>query len=706
MNVALLTLLMLPAQLPVVDVLLPRHSEWKYLDDGSNQGSAWRDTGFDDSSWSQGFAELGYGDSDEATVISFGPNSNDKHITTYFRRVFSVANPGQYSHLGLRLLRDDGAVVYLNGTEVQRSNLPGSGLGFNTVANSTIAAAGEHNFSWAWVDPQLLVPGDNLLAVEVHQRSATSSDLSFDLELVASDANLVTRGPYLQLATPTSIRIRWRTDQDTDSAVRYGLSPTQLNQTVTSAAVDNHHSLQLTGLTPETRYYYSVGTTTKTLAGEDATYSFRTPPEIGASRRTRIWVVGDSGTADQRPQSVRDAYQTKFGYEDTDLWLMLGDNAYDDGLRPEFQAAVFDTYPELLRRSVVWPTRGNHETQAAVYYDLFTLPTAGEAGGLASGTEAYYSFDHGNIHFICLDSHSTDRSPSGAMALWLENDLAATDQEWIIAFWHHPPYTKGSHDSDTETKLVEMRSNFLPILEAGGVDLVLCGHSHSYERSYLIDGHYGTSGTFQPSMKLDSGDGREDGDGAYKKTPEAHQGAVYCVAGSSGKLSNGPLDHPAMVHSVIALGSVVLTIEGRRLDLAFLDSAGQVEDRMTLVHQGWLQNDRFATARAPGPVLLGSGETTPGADWELELTGAPPRANAFLVVGFETLDAAFHGGTFVPVPQWILSDRTDTHGSLHRQGRWPEHLPPAATAHFQYWVKDPLARGGLRGSNAVTALHP
>src|SRR4029450_1136767 len=116
-------------------------------------------------------------------------------------------------------------------------------------------------------------------------------------------------------------------------------------------------------------------------------------------------------------------------------------------------------------------------TQTGPYYDIFTLPRNAEAGGVASGTEAYYSFDYGNIHFICLDSFDTPRSATGAMAQWLQRDLADTTQDGIIAFWHHPPYSKGSHDSDTQTPLIEMRQNFLPILEAGGVDLVLSGHS-------------------------------------------------------------------------------------------------------------------------------------------------------------------------------------------------------------------------------------
>jgi hypothetical protein len=91
-------------------------------------------------------------------------------------------------------------------------------------------------------------------------------------------------------------------------------------------------------------------------------------------------------------------------------------------------------------------------------------------GGLVTGTEAYYSFDYGNVHFISLDSYETDRSVGSPMMSWLENDLAATSAMWIIAFWHHPPYTKGSHDSDRESNLIDMRATALPILESYGVD--------------------------------------------------------------------------------------------------------------------------------------------------------------------------------------------------------------------------------------------
>jgi calcineurin-like phosphoesterase family protein/purple acid phosphatase-like protein/fibronectin type III domain protein len=576
--------------------LISAGSTWKYLDNGSNQGTAWRAASFNDSGWSSGAAQLGYGDGGEATLLSFGPDANNKFITTYFRRAFSVVNPSVFTSLTLRVLRDDGAVVYLNGTEVWRTNMPAGPIGHTTPASVAIGGADENTFFQTNISPNFLVNGTNVLAVELHQANVTSTDISFDLQLIGTDAPatpVITRGPYLQTGTPSSIIVRWRTDQATDSRVRYGISPGTLTSNADTPTLTTEHEVTVSGLSADTTYYYSIGTTTATLAGGDANHFFVTSPATGTTRPTRIWVLGDSGTANSNAQVVRDAYLNFAGATITNLWLMLGDNAYNNGTDAEYQAAVFNMYPTMLRKSVLWPTIGNHDTAQSIsppanlpYYQIFTLPTNAEAGGMASGTEDYYSFDYGNIHFICLDSMTSDRSPSGAMMTWLQSDLGSTLQPWIVAFWHHPPYSKGSHDSDSEAQLIEMRQNALPFLEAGGVDLVLTGHSHSYERSFLIDGHYASSSTFNDSMKKNGGDGREGGNGAYTK-PSAglapHEGAVYAVAGSSGQISGGLLNHPAMFISLNSLGSMVLDVDSNRLDAKFLNSAGVVADHFTLI---------------------------------------------------------------------------------------------------------------------------
>ena len=590
--VALAFLFVVPVQ-AAETVLLPAGAVWKYLDNGSNQGTAWRAPGFDDSAWAAGPAQFGYGDGDEATAVGYGPDPNNKYITTYFRRAFTVADPSAYAGLTLRLLRDDGAVVYLNGVEFFRSNMPTGTISSSTLASTAIGGGSESTYVTTSLSPGVLVAGTNVIALEVHQANGTSSDLSFNLELVALDAATVTRGPYLQLATPTSMVIRWRTAVATDGRVRYGAAPGSLTSVADAAVTGTEHEILLAGLAPDTRYYYSVGTAAGPLAGGDADHFFVTPPEAGPVKPTRIWIIGDAGTASANQVAVRDAYLTYTGSRLTDLWLMLGDNAYPNGTDAQYQAGIFDIYPMLLRQSPFWPSYGNHDavssdsaTQSGPYYGMLSLPTLGDAGGVPSGTEAYYSFDYGNIHFIALDSSESDRSSSGPMLTWLQADLAANTKTWTIAFWHHPPYSRGSHNSDTDAEMIQMRQNALPILEAAGVDLVLTGHSHSYERSFLLDGHYGSSSTLTAAMKKDGGSGREDGSGAYQKPslgPAPHEGTVYAVAGSSGQISGGSLNHPAMLISLNVLGSMVIDVDGSRLDAKFIDQTGAVRDYFTVI---------------------------------------------------------------------------------------------------------------------------
>ncbi|MBN2474881.1 MAG: lamin tail domain-containing protein [Pirellulales bacterium] len=167
----------------VESTLIPAGATWSYLDDGSNQGTAWYAPGFNDAGWESGRAQLGYGDGDEVTVIDSGPSS-DKYITSYFRHSFQVSGADGVIQLDLGLLRDDGAVVHLNGQEVGRSNMPEGEIGYLTTAGPDTGS--ETTFYPLSADPALLVDGENVLAVEVHQRSHTSTDVSFDLFLNAT----------------------------------------------------------------------------------------------------------------------------------------------------------------------------------------------------------------------------------------------------------------------------------------------------------------------------------------------------------------------------------------------------------------------------------------------------------------------------------------------------------------------------------------
>jgi len=434
----------------------------------------------------------------------------------------------------------------------------------------------------------------------------------------------ITRGPYLQSGSPDRIILRWRTSRPGNSVVRYGTSLETLDQSVVVPGSREDHAVVIDALQSDTRYYYEVETTPTEGDPMSATSAidqfFETAPAPGSLDKTTLWVIGDSGTGNSNADAVYEGFLGLFEAPElphADVWLMLGDNAYNSGTDAEYQTAVFETYPELLANSVVWPTLGNHDAYTlggTPYLDIFSLPTAGESGGIPSGSERYYSFDHANIHFVCLDSETsanvTDTPGSGGMYDWLETDLQACDKDWIIAFFHHGPYTKGSHDSDAESKHIQMRRHFLPLLEDYGVDLVMSGHSHQYERSRFITGHHGEnsgSETFSPANIIDGGNGSELGtvdpagvwipdpmlgDGSYlKPLASANDGTVYAIAGASGKISNwdngssalvNPAPHPAHLVNLRLLGSLYIEIEGFTLNAKYIDDQGNVRDDFSI----------------------------------------------------------------------------------------------------------------------------
>ncbi|MEX2188589.1 MAG: PQQ-dependent sugar dehydrogenase [Pirellulales bacterium] len=165
--------------------LVETGAEWKYLADGSNQMTAWRAADFDDGTWPSGPSQLGYGDNDEATTVPCGPSApactSNNFITTYFRHELTGnVDPSLVLSTTLEVVRDDGAAVYLNGQEVYRSSNLVANAAFDTPANP---GSGDNELESVSLDPALLLPGRNVLAAEVHQSSATSSDISFDLRL-------------------------------------------------------------------------------------------------------------------------------------------------------------------------------------------------------------------------------------------------------------------------------------------------------------------------------------------------------------------------------------------------------------------------------------------------------------------------------------------------------------------------------------------
>jgi len=164
--------------------VLEAGSTWSYLDTGADPGSTWHDVGFDDSTWASGPAPLGYGDDGLGTTVGYGSDANNKHITTWYRTTTSLRDLDGVVSATMGIRRDDGAVVYLNGNEAFRTNIAEGPVDPSTLASSSVGSYNETAYFEFPVDTSLLVEGDNLVAVEVHQQAAASSDLVMDAWLV------------------------------------------------------------------------------------------------------------------------------------------------------------------------------------------------------------------------------------------------------------------------------------------------------------------------------------------------------------------------------------------------------------------------------------------------------------------------------------------------------------------------------------------
>jgi len=191
------------------ETLVAAGSTWRYWDEGTFPGNTWRTIGFDDTQWPAGPAQLGYGDGDEATQISYGPNSQSKYLAYYFRWSFTVTDLADFDSIDIKLVRDDGAVVYLNGAELLRSNMPSGTITASTTASSAVGGGDESQWFSSTASTEHLVAGENILAVEVHQTSGSSSDISFNLEI---EARKLQASDAILLHADTVVKARVRDD--------------------------------------------------------------------------------------------------------------------------------------------------------------------------------------------------------------------------------------------------------------------------------------------------------------------------------------------------------------------------------------------------------------------------------------------------------------------------------------------------------------
>ena len=284
---------------------------------------------------------------------------------------------------------------------------------------------------------------------------------------VSPPAATLTRGPYLQRVTSDSIVVAWETDRTSHGEVAYGETETH-GARASSPAVGAHHAVTLTGLAPYTLYHYRVESGGAPLSG-DAT--FRTAPEPDQARFTFV-ALGDTRTQHRVHQAV---VERIVGLT-PDFVLHTGDLVADGGSADAWET-FFEIERELMAYAPVFPTLGNHERKSREYFDLFYLP----------GNERWYAFDYGNARLVCLQVDGTAHfTPQSEQYAWLEETLAANTQRWLFVAFHVPPYTSAAGGRLEGV----VRETLTPLFERYGVDVVLNGHQHNYERNEVNDVTY------------------------------------------------------------------------------------------------------------------------------------------------------------------------------------------------------------------------
>lgn len=463
--------------------LIPTGSSWKYLSNGSNQGTAWKGTSFVDTSWSSGLAQLGYGDGDEATTLNYGSSSTNKYITTYFRKTFAVADPSAFINYTLNVKRDDGVVIYINGVEKYRNNMPTGTIGYTTKASTACSDDGVGFITATLTQAQAgLVAGTNTIAVEIHQNAGNSSDISFDMSLVgnASGVSTIKHIRWGSSKNPLEgLTVTWR-NTGTTSQIKWGYT-TAYEQGTFPAAVrngyaDKFYSYTFPTVTPNATIYYQLYDTPAAVWTPQKSY--QTVPSVTATDFSFL-AIGDSRSG----MSVWNQVAALANAKTPDFTIYTGDIVNSGSSAADWDS-WFNNGTSFIENNLVFHSLGNHDAASVpTYQNVFELPKSVPT----TGTNLYYSFTYGDAVFIALNSED----PANVTQYnWLLSTLQANStKKWKIIFFHRPFYTIGAHAG-------EMNSYFgtwWKAFDDYGVDLIVNGHDHMYERTKPLNRNVSTT---------------------------------------------------------------------------------------------------------------------------------------------------------------------------------------------------------------------
>ncbi len=468
--------------------LLPVGAPWRFqigAEDSPPLPADWRERNFDDSAWTNGisgFSTYLSEPSMEATYLG-----RTTMTSACFRATFEVPNPEEVQWLVLRVDYVSGFVAFLNGREIARRGVEGNPPALDAVATDHARQATEAlDVS---IHRDALVAGTNVLAIQLHGSTVPATGLVLVPELCAN----FTRGPFIQNVSTQAAEILWRTPSAATTVVEFGETPA-LGQSFTEASLTTNHVAALTGLLPDTDYFYRVRSLMDSTEAASPVYRFHT---LRLAGDISYAVFGDSGSGWMPQLRVASCLATA----GVDLVLHAGDLTY-----PNLNRAIVDTrclsiYTPQMRGTPYFFTPGNHDLYApdtlATYLETFHMPTND-----LTGTMHFYSFNHGDVHFVSLfapslqsytDTAAYVMSPGSLQLQWLTNDLASTRKPWRILLLHIPPFDSTFHQFDDYNlnglpDRLELQHCLLPVATQFGVQVIFSGHAHDYERFAPVDG--------------------------------------------------------------------------------------------------------------------------------------------------------------------------------------------------------------------------
>ncbi|HSK68820.1 MAG TPA: metallophosphoesterase family protein [Candidatus Limnocylindria bacterium] len=540
--------------------LLPRGAVWHYSDAAEDLGRGWQRRA-EYRAWDIGAAPLGFGDEVSggelgvalATEIGYGGCRSDKAMTTYFVTAFDAPDLRGYAGVAFYVNADDGLILYLNGEEIYRKAMPRGRVNYGTRA---VDKVGEEIFFLPMDRLRALRGGENLLQAEVHQVSPRSSDLWFELGMIALRERPGRQGfawprTAPDLDVPSRLVMTIGEDPQTSMAFTWytgweGAAPDLQVAPSTSSGVADFaagmafpgfsmeprnapgylvHKAEATGLAPGGTYHFRAGDAARdawsetgsfTLDDGDGAFTFLSVAETQAGTPGEARLA--AGVMAAAAQAVPEA-----------AFILHSGDVVDNAGREQEWGWFADAAEGTLLRLPVMAAPGNHDADSMAFIDHFNL-SPGAGSDMETGV--HYSFDYGSSHFMVLntndDSGSYDYFSSRQME-WLRRDAARASQrgaQWLIVLTHRGPYTTGPHaDSKRISGEDGLRRKVAPALAELGVDLVVQGHDHIYSLSKPI----GASGeAAEPQVLAGEYKGL---DVPYMVNPE---GVVYVNPGSAG----------------------------------------------------------------------------------------------------------------------------------------------------------------------------